>query len=154
MHYWLANLSACLKFLLFWFWRLLLGMIVSIDYCNAPDPAVRRRYCDIYTREEIPSHIYAMHQYMQESEYESTMVIYISVIIAQVHNHQREWYNIPRILDHQEAQKHDMQYKKTEKYSRVVRWESREPIKGAGRKEGLDIQQLIHASAAYSDQLQ
>jgi len=28
-------------------------------------------------RSEIPSHIYAKHQYMQESECESTMVIYI-----------------------------------------------------------------------------
>jgi len=39
-----------------------------------------------------------------------------------------------------------MQYKKTEKYSRVAKSESRELIKGAGRKEALDRQPLIHAS--------
>jgi len=45
---------------------------------DAPIPRVRRRHCDVYTqRAEIPSHIYAKHQYMQESECESTVVIYI-----------------------------------------------------------------------------
>ena len=46
-----------------------------------------------------------------------------------------------------------MQYKKTEKYSRATRRESREPIKGAGRKETLDRQPLIHASTTLFDQL-
>ena len=31
-------------------------------------------------RTEMPSHIYAKHQYMQESEYESMVVIYILII--------------------------------------------------------------------------
>jgi len=58
------------------------------------------------------------------------------------------------ILDHQEVQKHDMQYKKTEKYSRVGRWKSSEPIKGAGRRGALDRQPLINAFTAHSDQLE
>ena len=44
-----------------------------------------------------------------------------------------------------------MQYKKTEKYSQIARWESREAIKGAGRKEGPNRQPLIHASTVLSD---
>ena len=46
-------------------------------------------------RSEIPLHIYAKYQYRQESECESTRVIYIS-------NH-RVWYNITVILHHQET---------------------------------------------------
>ena len=54
-------------------------------------------------------------------------------------------------IDHQEAQKHDMQYKKTEKYSWAERWESRKSIKGAERKESPNRQPLIHASTALSE---
>ena len=46
------------------------------------------RYGDVtityIRRSEIPSCIYAKHWYMQESEYESTVVIYILAIITQV----------------------------------------------------------------------
>jgi len=38
-------------------------------------------------RSEIPSRIYAMHQYRQESEYGSTVIIYIPAIITQVHSY-------------------------------------------------------------------
>jgi len=77
-----------------------------------------RGYRDVivtYIRRVKIPHIYAKHQYRQESEYKSMVVIYIPVIIAQVHSYHRAWYNIPRIWDHQEAQKQDMQYKKTKK---------------------------------------
>ena len=40
-------------------------------------------------RAEMPSRIYAKHQYRQESEYESTVIIYISAIIAQVYSYHR-----------------------------------------------------------------
>ena len=40
-------------------------------------------------RSEIPSRIYAKHQYRQEAEYGSTVVIYIPAIIAQVHNYHK-----------------------------------------------------------------
>ena len=40
-------------------------------------------------RAEIPSHIYAKHQYRHESEYGSTVVIYIPVIITQIHSYHR-----------------------------------------------------------------
>ena len=62
---------------------------------------------------------------MQKSEYGSIAVIYILPIIVQVHSYHITWYNISRIWDYQEAKKHDMQYKKTEKYSRIVRGVSR-----------------------------
>ena len=43
-----------------------------------------RRYGDVTVTyigmAKIPSHIYAKHQYMHESEYESTMVICIPII--------------------------------------------------------------------------
>jgi len=40
-------------------------------------------------RAEIPSHIYTKYQYKKESEYGSTVVIYIPEIIVQVHNYHR-----------------------------------------------------------------
>ena len=40
-------------------------------------------------RAKIPSHIYAKHQYKKESEYESTVIIYILVIMTQVHSYHR-----------------------------------------------------------------
>jgi len=49
-----------------------------------------RRYGDllrrIYAGRKYP-HIYAKHLYMQESEYESTVVIYIPAIIAQIYSY-------------------------------------------------------------------
>jgi len=44
---------------------------------NAPIPWVRRCYCPYIRRAKIPLHMYAKHQYKKESEYESTVVIYI-----------------------------------------------------------------------------
>jgi len=52
-------------------------------------------------RSKIPSCIYAKHQHRQESECESTVVIYILTEITQVHGYHREWYNIIGILHHQ-----------------------------------------------------
>ena len=51
-----------------------------------------RGYGDVtvkYRRADIPSHTYTKHQYMQELEYESIVVIYILAIIAQVHSYHR-----------------------------------------------------------------
>ena len=55
--------------------------------CDAPIPRVRRRYCDVYTQSEIPSRIYAKHQYRQESEYGSIMVTYNPAVITPVHSY-------------------------------------------------------------------
>ena len=50
-----------------------------------------RRYRDFTAtyirREEIPSHIYTKNQYIQESEYGSTVVIYNLAIITLVHSY-------------------------------------------------------------------
>ena len=59
-----------------------------------------RRYCDIYTRSEIPLRICAKHQYRQESEYGSTLIIYNPAIRTPVHSYHKAWYNISRIYDH------------------------------------------------------
>jgi len=52
-------------------------------------------------RSEIPSCIYAKHQYRQESEYESTWCFIHSNIWVQLQSYHRKWYNISRILYHQ-----------------------------------------------------
>jgi len=61
-------------------------------------------------RSEIPSRIYAKHQYRQESEYGSTVVIYIPAIIAQVHNYHKVWYNISKNIWSLRSTKEDVQY--------------------------------------------
>ena len=48
-------------------------------------------------RADIPSHIYAKHQYRQESEYRNTVVIYIPAIMTQLNSYHKAWYNISRI---------------------------------------------------------
>ena len=52
-----------------------------------------RMYGDVIAtyirRAKIHSHIYAKHQYEQESKYGSTVVIYIPTIIAQLHSYHR-----------------------------------------------------------------
>jgi len=48
-----------------------------IPSCDAPIPRVRRRHCDVYTQIGKTFSIYAKHQYRQESECGSTVVIYI-----------------------------------------------------------------------------
>ena len=63
-----------------------------------PDPLVQRRYCDVYMWSKIPSHIYAKHQYMQESEYESMWCIIHSHIWIQLQSYHRMWRNITKIL--------------------------------------------------------
>jgi len=62
----------------------------------------------IYKTEILP-YIYAKYQYRQESECESTVVIYISTIIVQLQSYHRMWSNITRILHHQEVQKFHLQ---------------------------------------------
>jgi len=67
-----------------------------IPHCNA---SISRRYGDITVTYicmvEMSSHIYTLsiskhkNQSTQESEYRSTVVIYISAIITQVHSYHR-----------------------------------------------------------------
>ena len=45
-------------------------------------------------RVKILSHIYAKHQYRKESEYGSTVVIYIPAITTQIYSYHRARYNI------------------------------------------------------------
>jgi len=63
---------------------------------NAPTRGYEDVTATYICRVKIPLHIYAEHQYRHESEYESTVIIYIPVIIAQVHSYHRARYNITR----------------------------------------------------------
>jgi len=89
-------------------------------------------------RVEIPSHIYAKHQYRQESEYESKVVIYISTIIVQLQSYHRMWSNIIWILHHQEVQKYDLQeiynYEQYKRCSRAAKRISRAGKRGLKEK--------------------
>ena len=51
-------------------------------------------------RSEIPSRIYAKHQYRQESEYEIAWCFIHSNIWVRLQSYHRMWYNITRILHH------------------------------------------------------
>ena len=51
------------------------------EYCNAPSRRVRRRNCNVYTQGRNTLTIYAKHQYRQELEYGSTVVLYIPTIL-------------------------------------------------------------------------
>jgi len=51
-------------------------------------------------RSEILSHIYAKHQYRQQSEYESTRCIIHTNKWVQLQSYHRMWLNITRILHH------------------------------------------------------
>jgi len=47
---------------------------------------------------EIPLRIYAKHQYLQESKYESTWCIIYSNIWVQLQSYHRTWHDITKIL--------------------------------------------------------
>jgi len=51
-------------------------------------------------RSEIPSRIYAKHQYRQESKYGSTWCIIHSNILVQLQSYHQMWHNITWILHH------------------------------------------------------
>ena len=55
-------------------------------------------------RSEIPSRIYAKHQYKQESEYESKWCIIYSNIWVHLQSYHQRWSNITWILHHWYAQ--------------------------------------------------
>ena len=54
-------------------------------------------------RSEIPSRIYAKHQYRQESEYGSKWCIIHSNIWVQLQSYHQRWSNITWILHHQKG---------------------------------------------------
>ena len=74
---------------------------------------------------------------MQESEYESTVVIYISTIIVQVHCYHKMWYNIVWILHHQETLKNEIQW---DIYEWIVQKEAHELQQENSRAEQGDLE--------------
>ena len=73
-------------------------------FYNAPILRVQRRYCDVYTHvRNILTYIYGKYQYRQESECESTEVIYIPtekykyIVITESDTILQEYYIIKKI---------------------------------------------------------
>jgi len=88
-------------------------------------------------RSEIPLHIYAKHQYRQESEAEAQGNIHSNRKV-QIHGHHREWYNIAGIIHYQEIQSiiHEEIYKiKAERCSRYSKRVSRAKQEGNWEEE-------------------
>ena len=98
-------------------------------------------------RVKIPSHKYAKHQYKQESEYESTVVIYILIKILQVHCYPgcdpilHEYY----ITRWCKSKIYKVIYKiqKPEKYSRAAKRNLKSRSRG-DRKKRLWLIRLLH----------
>ena len=78
----------------------LIGVDKLLDPCNAPPVGYGDTTSTYIRRAKIPSHMYAKYQYMQKSEYESTVMIYIPINGAQIHSYHVAWSNITWILHH------------------------------------------------------
>ena len=103
-------------------------------------------------RSEIPSRIYAKHQYRQESEYGSTWCIIHSNTWVQLQSYHRKWSNITIILHHQYcaiARIQRMVWVWTvQKVAQSHNRKTQEPNKGAWKDGALDGLLEIHATAA------
>jgi len=82
-------------------------------------------------------HIYAKHQYRQESEYESMWCIIHSNIWVQLQSYHKMWHNITRILYHWQAQiweyKEIYNYELYKRCSRVTKRKLERRAGGPGR---------------------
>ena len=64
-------------------------IIMALKFCNARPGWYGDVTATYIRRSEIPSRIYAKHQYRQESEYRSTVVINNPAIITPVHSYHK-----------------------------------------------------------------